>query len=1263
MIAESLTPHLSLLTQEYVLVQAWKKTVSYIRSHNWYADTLELDRATVDLPDFIREVAERFSRPEQWLNDPLRLVPAPKSQSWQVDKSGNWKPINRDEAAKKIRPLAHVRLRDQVAASALMLCLADRVESQQGDPRAQIDNETNRKKVLSYGNRLFCDADGSGLRHRWGSSKLYRGFFQDYRTFLKRPESVAEGQDGNIVVVHSDLRQFYDRVTPELLAKKIASLRKPGDDAGFYDLACRVMCWGWHPRDAGEAEKYAAKAELADFSRIALPQGLVASGFFSNVVMLEFDDELRGAIGNDAEFIEGAKLLDACRYVDDIRLVLACQRKMDLLQLKEKVINRLQLILNEKATGSELSTGKTEIAFFRGDQRPLLRQSRKMERIQHAVSGGFDAVGGAEILDAIQGLVRSQSRYSKERLERQCWSFAPVADVRDETVARFAAGRFRSTYRSLRPLLESEGSGMEEDTSLDDESSVVEVQKVDERKTQIELDDDARAFAFGLIENWIVDPSNVRLLRIGLDIWPAKEILARVLDLLRQYTSRGGGRNAPRRIAWYCLAELFRAGATETGFVADDECLPGNVDIEEYRRVLFEEATRLSEENPNSLPWYLKQQVLLFLAVNNPEQAPIIRRGKSPDTKHYRDLIRFLRGESNGLSDRDYAIFATLAHRSFTRTRDSIRLACLDLTRNRLKHIADRDPSFALELFREKPDIIPGLVSFNRPADVDAKKVSLSCLVRKYTNEDRAKIANELTILTFAEKFLCRWSIEPNSESLLPSDVLVEIEESDRYGMEVIGIEFKANKADKAVLTYSPYRVPDWCKADSRWRLQLGFLLRFIFTGQHDFSKPLKPASWKADAAIYRIPESHWYQRIYGLHNGHSAFGADWLPITDWTEQFLYSLLKWPGCRPSAFCERIDHGVDEGKALVAERIQKLRGIWGTMSDVLMLPLTPKWPQKLPEKHTGLRPLRACVVQTVIPTPEDIQGACDLTFSDPSLRKRHRRHISAALSAITRMLHLRETYKQSDGRLDLVIFPELSVHPKDIETHLVPFARANKTIILVGLTYEELFSGKPLINSALWIIPVWSEDKGLEILRRRQGKMNLAPLEKRKNYPDLKLQGFRPCQWLVGYPWDASGKNDPLWLTGSICYDATDINLASDLRDKSDVFAVSALNKDVKTFDQMAIALQYHMFQMVIVANNGEYGGSNAYAPYGDPFERQIFHLHGKQTLMAFVEIQNIEEFQQRKSHASETPSEKSGSTKKWKCPPAGICPGEVCPHK
>ncbi len=55
-IPEYLEPRLEYLKEKYVLIQAWKKTANYIRNRNWYSDTLELDRITINLPEFIEEL-------------------------------------------------------------------------------------------------------------------------------------------------------------------------------------------------------------------------------------------------------------------------------------------------------------------------------------------------------------------------------------------------------------------------------------------------------------------------------------------------------------------------------------------------------------------------------------------------------------------------------------------------------------------------------------------------------------------------------------------------------------------------------------------------------------------------------------------------------------------------------------------------------------------------------------------------------------------------------------------------------------------------------------------------------------------------------------------------------------------------------------------------------------------------------------------------------------------------------------------------------
>ena len=656
---QQLEPSLELLRKDYVLVQAWKKTSSFIRYHNWFSDTLALDDASANLRSFIGELRERLQSPETWRNEPLRFVPAPKSQLWQV-REGDWAPVDKNAASTGIRPLAHVELADQVVATAFMLCLANRIETLQGDPRSPVNDPASRKLVASYGNRLFCDAIGSELHHRWGSAKLYRAYFQDYQTFLLRPKVLIESFPASerkcIITVHSDLRQFYDRVRPKLLSQAIDQLRNDGDDPNFYKLGNSLLNWDWHSQDRGAIRLYAKRMGLDDFERVALPQGLVASGFLANAVLLPFDKALHAAVGT--EVIPGIRLEDACRYVDDLRIVVSLDSKRENLQpfIKTNIECWLNSVLNIEAPGLELSREKTRVVTLGGNDCPPIPQGLKMKRIQSAVSGGFDAVGGEEILDAIQGLVGGQD--SSSVVDNKAWRFSPIPDVRDETVARFGAARFRTTFRSIRPLLDDYRIHEPQSESCELRPDIARSAAM---RTQRELDEDARAFALRLIERWINDPSNVRLLRIGLDLWPDVELLREILALLRRFTVRSAPRGNPRRVAWYCLAEILRAGATETGLVADIESLPSGIDLRSYRQELRTEASRLVALRSRSIPWYLRQQALLFLAAFDPAAANVRSSRSRRETRRHWQLIRFLCGKGNRMNDSDFATLAVLA--------------------------------------------------------------------------------------------------------------------------------------------------------------------------------------------------------------------------------------------------------------------------------------------------------------------------------------------------------------------------------------------------------------------------------------------------------------------------------------------------------------------------------------------------------------------------------------------------------------------------
>jgi hypothetical protein len=269
------------------------------------------------------------------------------------------------------------------------------------------------------------------------------------------------------------------------------------------------------------------------------------------------------------------------------------------------------------------------------------------------------------------------------------------------------------------------------------------------------------------------------------------------------------------------------------------------------------------------------------------------------------------------------------------------------------------------------------------------------------------------------------------------------------------------------------------------------------------------------------------------------------------------------------------------------------------------------------------------------------------LDDPVFRLKQRRHLSSVLEAVIQMLAVRETHRsqpREDGRLiDLLVFPELAIHPLDIQPLVLPFVRTHKCMVLFGQVYHprDHETNSPLINSCMWAIPEWSATSGFQVRMVEQGKEHLTSDEKSLTPCPVS---FRPAQWIIEYRWTSAQGAPQLRLSASVCYDSTDLALASDLRSRNDLYFVCALNRDVGTFDRMAEGLHYHMYQGVIIVNNGQFGGSNFYMPFREAHERQVFHLHGQpQANIVFAEITPQELIGRPSSGAPKS---------KWKTPPA-----------
>ncbi len=238
---------------------------------------------------------------------------------------------------------------------------------------------------------------------------------------------------------------------------------------------------------------------------------------------------------------------------------------------------------------------------------------------------------------------------------------------------------------------------------------------------------------------------------------------------------------------------------------------------------------------------------------------------------------------------------------------------------------------------------------------------------------------------------------------------------------------------------------------------------------------------------------------------------------------------------------------------------------------------------------------------------------DPTHWTPGILAEHRRH----LAEVCRLTHQKlKTWASArpasdtldDPVVDVILFPELAVHPEHIFLlrRLSDKVRAN---IFTGLTFLRSHKVGGIVKQGLWLIRTESPGHGRSFQYAWQGKLHPMKDEVR-----IGISGHRPHVTLVELPVGAKSRTR---IAAAICYDATDLDLVADLRDRSDMFLVAALNQDVQTFDNMVAALHFHMYQPVVLANSGEFGGSTAQVPL-PKHERLVAHVHGNQQIAVSV---------------------------------------------
>jgi hypothetical protein len=1247
-----LSPDHRYLSDIAVLVQAWKKTHAYIRMHNWYADSLELDLSSIRLHDTLKDWSHLLlpGTYQRFVPSPARLVPAPKSHSWDVEKG--WMPDDGEEAL-TLRPLAHLSIRDQTLATSFLICLANIVEKAQGNPDVPIV-DAHAHKTVSYGHRLVSSWDGERATFRWGNAKLYRQYYTDYQVFVQRSEVIKDKvfTSGNgWAIVQADLRKFYDNISRETLIEKLQLLAERESnttlDRHFFAAMRHVFAWKWHSDDVDLVAIYTGK-EITD----GLPQGLAASGFFANAYLIDFDRRIAAGFGQHANNYSW-QIVDYCRYVDDMRFVLRVPDALPATQIKQEIEAYLENTLAQAAPGLAINPDKTQVVL--GDsQSSHTPIADAMQTISTRVSGPLDVTTAKQALELLDGLLALSGQRRKGLVPKDTGQdealarlFATEPDVRNETVERFVAHRWRRVFRSLRVMSDAEG--------LSDSSLNVGREFLDQR---------AEGFATELIRRWIEDPSNVRLLRVAMDVCPSSQHLEIVLGLLDAHLSQPS-QTKTRTICAYVAAELLRAGATETGFVRDADELPGSADVADYRQRLLEFAIKRLTAEPSE-PWYLVQQAMLFLAVMGeplPAGTPIYDINQS-----YLALHQLLKSEwPQGPQGYEFGLHETIplllsAHRISGDTESFAGLLAGLMTEIRSSDIREllmtilieddtlvdaiwhqldsaeatfwHDHFAAIGYLTDEESV--GKWNPAQPSDVFVPLLTVISSPDNPFRQETAALRLLLGVLNEWGKPVQRKQL--GEGCLAPARVEVKCSSWERL-KDPAGIlrpdEFQIQIRQQGIQPDPRYEPPEWCKQNDRWRIEVAQVLRASIIGKGDFSVSYHVTHAVEGIRRYQGNRTNWFKRKHGLFSGRGGLGDRFLPVSPWMSELLWKLLAWPGM------ELPDELVDlpakcSPKRLEAIAKDRLRHLGEQYCRSVGMPCY-EYPVKVSARPGDDSQFRVAVVQSVLPHKCHFEQF-GLQLNDPAFRRKHRRHVNSMLHLVLRLLDVREGYKDTREHVDLVVFPELAIHTDDLG-HIIRFADTAKCMVFCGMVFHpHPDCGQNLVNSGMWVLPVeTTEGRMIDLIE--QGKFNMTPDEKK-----MGVVSYRPCQWII----EGQKHNQPWRLTRAICYDATDLRLAADMRDLSDAFVVPALNQDTGTFDAMVGALHYHMYQHVILVNTGEFGGTTVQAPYKAPYERLIVHHHGMDEALVSVFALNLTDFR-----TVSTVTASLRSRKERKHPPAG----------
>jgi len=957
--------------------------------------------------------------------------------------------------------------------------------------------------------------------------------------------------------------------------------------------------------------------------------------------MLEFDQLMLDLIGKSLSENTDIILIDACRYVDDFRLIIKDpKRKYTEDSLKESVTK--SLTPHTEKLGLRLQPKKTKLKKFSAQEGAI---SAKLAGIQSKISGPLPLRDLDEQLGHLEGLIElSDSLNDEESNDYNTNTLASIDkkfnDVRKDTLLRFTANKIHYLLRQKRNMVSQEVNA-------------------DGKPISGNWDYLQERMARKLISKWANDPSLIILMKKGLELFPHINLLQPIINNLDDVRKRV---DHPEQVhfAEYCLSEILRHSATAI-HTKDEWAFPAHSDTAGYFEFLENYITEMLlkyDEFSDSL----KEQVLFFCLVRNDSTLD-----KEVGDNTFRVITKLMNGyryiDNNIIKD-EFTTSALLAYQLSLDKRKVIRsvVSCLEhaymntssssnkLNKSHILHVCKKImlgntvlfESMYLSAKRNKlkwhgeVTELANYLGINNYSKItenitnhDDKDISLISVIRMDSNpfqhENGILKLLETTLSQLNESIFDR-SIDITKCKVKCSDwgSLLKLDKSCKLSIE-IGFYQEGEQYHKP---------PEWLTKEHAPLYYLGMFIRSCLLGSIDWSCTISSST---ATPSYRGIKSNMLKRQIGMMHSPEAFGNTKSPMSSWLSSLLFKLLQWPGVEgvDNNYSWPVVWNLSELNKLVANRIISQAEKFCQFSNI------PTYTEKVTlgwskEKQN----LNVVMVQPLLPLQEDFTQF-GLQLNTPKYRAKHRRHVASVAELVLHNISSVDSATEKaeiKGKVDLIIWPELSVSPDDIDV-LERLSDKTGAIIFVGISFSHIDNKIDLNNSAMWIIPN-KQKSGRKFIKRLQGKYNMTVDEKGF------IEPWRPYQLIIELIHPAfNNKEDGFKLTGSICYDATDIKLSADLKDKSDAYIISAMNKDIATFDSMVDALFYHMYQPIMLVNSGEFGGSVAKAPYKERYDKLITHVHGAhQVSISSFELNMFDFRNLRDSYKS---------NKQTKTPPAG----------